>query len=69
MFDQVRKEWAREPDRSVVDAAHEFLPATPLDPDYLEWLATQSERLPQRPPSYFDPRPRWAAYTLPRRTS
>jgi hypothetical protein len=31
----------RVPGRNVVDAAHDFLPATPLDPHYVEWLATK----------------------------
>jgi hypothetical protein len=62
MFDEARNGGrARVPDRNVVDAAQAFLPATPLDPRYLEWLATKSEQLPQRPPSYLDAPPHWAA--------
>jgi hypothetical protein len=71
MFDEARNggRAPRVPDRNVVDAAQAFLPATPLDPRYLEWLATKSEQLPQRPPSYLDAPPHWAAYARTRPAS
>ena len=69
MLHEVRKDRVRVPDRSVVDAAHDFLPETPLDPDYLEWLATKSEKLPRRPASYAEAPPRWATYVVTRRVS
>ena len=58
-----RSEPARLSERSVVDATSDFLPTTPLDPRYLKWLTTKSERLPERPPSYLAAR-RWAGPRL-----
>jgi hypothetical protein len=61
MFDEARNERVRMPGRDVVRAAYEFLPATPLDPHYLGWLATHCERLPEKPPSYLALLPRAGA--------
>ena len=41
MLHEARNERVRASDRDVVDATHDFLPATPLDPRYLEWLAAR----------------------------
>jgi hypothetical protein len=61
MLNEARNKCVRVPDRNVVDAAHDFLPATPLDPNYVQWLATKSDQMPRRPPSYFDAPPLSAA--------
>jgi len=65
MLHEARDQGVRVPDQNVVDAAHEFLPDTPLDPHYIEWLATKSDRFPERPPGYFDPPPGWWAHARP----
>jgi len=62
MLHEARNERVWVPDRNVVDAAQEFLPTTPLEHEYLEWLAKKSEQIPQRPPSYFEPRMRWPVH-------
>ena len=69
MLNESRNKCVRVPDRNVVAAAHDFLPATPLDPHYVEWLATKSDQIPRRPPSYFDAPPLLASSSGARRAS